>query len=168
MQNLDVISVNLWQIIVSLCDLVIIFLILKKFLFKPVKKVLAKRQQEVEDLYKAADTAEHEAMEHKHEWETRMADAENEADRIIKDAADKAGRRSEKILADAKTDADGIVGRAKAEAELERKKNEAGMKQEIVGVSAALTEKLLGREINSDDHRDLIDSFIDGLGDGDD
>ena len=37
MQNLDVISVNIWAIIASLCNLLILTLIVKKFLFKPVK-----------------------------------------------------------------------------------------------------------------------------------
>ena len=35
-------------------------------------------------------------------------------------------------------------------------------------VSGALTEKMLGREINTKDHRNLIDSFIEKIGDGDD
>ena len=45
MQTLDVISVNLWQILISLINLFLLFLILKKFLFKPVKKVLDQRQR---------------------------------------------------------------------------------------------------------------------------
>jgi len=39
------------------------------------------------------------------------------------------------------------------------------MRKEIVNVSSALSEQVLGREINMDDHRDLIDSFIDNLED---
>ena len=165
MQNLDVISVNLWQIIVSLCNLVIIFLILKKLLFKPVKKILAKRQQELSEQYNAADKAEHEAMNAKQQWENRIKNADSEADNIIKIATEKANSRSEKILSDAKADAEGIVSRAKTEAELERKKNEAGMKDEIIGVSEALTEKLLQRELNDSDHRNFINEFLDRLGD---
>ena len=43
MQTLDIISVNIWQIIISLSNLVILFLLVKKFLFKPVKSMIAKR-----------------------------------------------------------------------------------------------------------------------------
>ena len=42
MQSLEVISVNIWHILISLCNLLILFLIVKRFLFKPVKKALEK------------------------------------------------------------------------------------------------------------------------------
>ena len=50
MQSLDIISVNLWQILISLANLLIIFTILKRFLFKPVQKVVADRQAQVESI----------------------------------------------------------------------------------------------------------------------
>ena len=56
-QSLDVISVNLWQILISLANLFLLFLILKRFLFKPVKNVLDKRQSELDESYAAAKEA---------------------------------------------------------------------------------------------------------------
>ena len=44
MPTLDVISVNIWSILISLCNLLILFFIIKKFLYKPVRKMLAERQ----------------------------------------------------------------------------------------------------------------------------
>ena len=60
-QTLDVISVNLWQILISLANLVILYLLLKKFLFKPVHKFLAARKEEVENLYGEAEEAQEQA-----------------------------------------------------------------------------------------------------------
>ena len=54
MQSLEVISVNLWQILISLVNLFLLFLILKRFLYKPVKSVLEQRQKELDDQYEAA------------------------------------------------------------------------------------------------------------------
>ena len=48
-----------------------------------------------------------------------------------------------------------------------RGKRQLIVKKEIIDVSAALAEKLLGREINESDHKNLIDSFIEKIGDGD-
>ena len=53
------------------------------------------------------------------------------------------------------------------EAKLERKKATEGIKREIVDVSSAIAEKMLEREVNENDHRALIDSFIEKIGDGD-
>lgn len=168
MQSLDVISVNFWQIIISLANLVILFFILKKFLFRPVRKVLDERQETLDNKYLEADRSVAQAEESKQAWENRLRNAENEADAIIKSASDGAKHRSERIVAEARDKADGIVRQAQTEAELERRKADEDIKREIVDVSAALTEKILRREINTQDHRAIIDSFIDEIGDNND
>ena len=164
MQSLEVISINLWQILISLANLVILFLIVKKFLFKPVKKVLAQRQDLMDAQYSAAQEAQAQALADKDAWEHKMQSAKAEADAIMKDAASKAQIRGDRIVSDAREKADGIIRQAQTAAELERKKAEDGIKKEIVDVSAVLAEKMLGREINAQDHREMIDSFIEGLG----
>ena len=168
MQTLDVISVNLWQILISLVNLVLLFLIVKRFLFKPVKNVLDQRQQEIDEQYAAAKTAEEQANENRIHWEDKLSHADEEADAILQSAADNAKYRGEKIVAEAKERAEGIIRTAQNEAELERQKATEGIKREIVEVSNALAEKMLEREINTQDHRALIDSFIEQIGDGND
>lgn len=165
MQALDVISVNIWHILISLANLVILFLIVKKFLYKPVQKLFAKRQADLEHQYAAADAAEQQALAHKAAWEQKLQSANAEADAILQEAADTAKRRAEQIVEEADRRAEGITRRAEAEAELERQKATEGIKREIVEVSAALAEKMLEREVNTDDHRAMIDSFIDQIGD---
>lgn len=167
MQSLDVISVNLWQIIISLLNLLLLFLIIKKFLFGPVKNVLQKRQQEIDEKYELAEKANTDAQENKEKWEEKLNDAKDEADSILKTATMNASKRSDKIIAEAKDKADSIVRQAENDIILERKKSEESIKKEIVDVSAALTEKMLNREINENDHRAIIDSFIKEIGDND-
>ena len=71
--------------------------------------------------------------------------------------------RSNEIVAEARERASEIRRQAEADAVLERKKAEDEMKHEIADVSAQLTGKLLQREINEEDHRNLIDSFLNDL-----
>jgi len=66
---------------------------------------------------------------------------------------------------EAKEKADGIIRRAETEAELEKEKAVASIKKEIVEVSTALAQKIISREINAEDHRELIDSVIEDIGD---
>lgn len=168
MQQLDVISVNIWQIIIALANLTILFLILKRFLFGPVKKVLKKRQDELNAQYANADLANKNAQELKVEYETRLNGAKLQAEGIIKDAAATASSRSQKIVEGAREEADAIVKRAKEQAILEKAKAKKEIKGEIVDVSSLLAEKLLEREINPDDHKKLIDDFIDRIGESND
>jgi len=167
-QSLDVISVNIWQILISLLNLLILFFIIKKFLYKPVMKLLASRQAQLDEKYSSAEKAEQDALSNKAAWEEKMQSAYAEADSILQTATINADRRSDKIIAEAKDKADSIIRQAETVAQLELKKAEDGIKREIVYVSAALTEKMLDREINTQDHRALIDSFIDKIGDNND
>ena len=168
MQTLDVISVNLWQILISLVNLFLLFLIIKKFLFKPVNKVLEQRQAELDGQYAAAENAEIKANEDRAAWENKLSQADAEADAILQSATDNAKYRGDKLIAEAKERADGIIRAAQTEAELERQKATEGIKREIIDVSGALAEKMLEREVNTEDHRVLIDSFIEKIGDSND
>lgn len=164
MQTLDVISVNIWQILISLANLTILFLLVKKFLYKPVKTVLAQRQSEIDSHYDAAKQAEDEALKSKQQYEEALSGAKNEADNIIKTAAEKAQRRSDTITSEAQEKANRILRQAEQDAALEREKAADSIKREIVEVSSALSKKLIEREINTDDHKALIDSFIEEIG----
>jgi len=133
MQSLDVISINIWQIIISLLNLVILFLIIKKFLYKPVKRMLSERQNTIQKQYDDAEQAKSDAMNAKTQYEEKLSAASLEADGIILSAVDTAKARE----------------------------------KEIIDVSTVLTEKVLEREISADDHKNLIDSFIDNIGEYD-
>jgi F-type H+-transporting ATPase subunit b len=163
MQFLDVISVNIWAILASLANLLILAWIIKRFLFKPVKKVVDARRAAIDDDYAKADAARMEAEELKQNYEASMAAAQQTSDQIIAEASRTAEYRSNEIVAEAREKATEIRRQAEADAVLERKKAEDEMKHEIADVSAQLTGKLLQREINEEDHRNLIDSFLNDL-----
>jgi len=164
MQNLDVISVNLWQILISLLNLVLLFLLLKKFLYAPVKKILEKREREIEESYHSARKSQEEADESRKMWQEKLSAAEEEAQEILQGATEHARHRGDKMIAEAREKANGLIRLAQSEVALERKKAEEGIKKEIVEVSGALAEKMLEREIRTEDHRNLIDSFLNEIG----
>lgn len=161
---LDVISVNIWSIVISLCNLIILFLIIRHFLFKPVNKVLDERQSAIDTDYSNAKTALDNAKKTEDEWNAKIAEADKCADGIIKEAAEAADRRGDEIVAEAKKHADSIVDRARNEMELEKRKSEEAIKKQIADVSVAVAGKLLNREISEEDHHNIIDSFIDEIG----
>ncbi len=168
MQSLDVISVNIWQILASLANLVLLFLMVKKFLYKPVKKMLEQRQNSIQSDYDEAASAKEKALAEEKEYAEKLRGAKEEADGVIKAAVNIANEREREIIAEAKQKADGIVRQAENDALLERKKAEEGIKREIIEVSSLLTEKMLEREVSADDHKHFIDSFIESIGDEND
>lgn len=164
MQSLEIISINLWVMLISLANLAIIYWLFKRFLFKPVKAVIAKRKAAIEAEYRDAEEAYQSAARDRDQYAQKLAGAQTEADGLIQAATLAANRRGERIVDEAVERADGIIRQAQAEAELEKKKAQDGIRREIADVSTALTEKLLGREVNESDHREMISAFLEEIG----
>lgn len=163
MQSLSIISVNIWQILISFANLAILTWILKRFLFKPVRKVLDSRRETIDSAYARAEAAEAEAKTHRDNYAAAMAAAKQTTDQMISDAAREAERRGSEIESEARSRAQEIRRQAEADAQLEKKKAEDDIRHEIADVSAQLTGKLLEREIRPEDHQELIDSFLQEL-----
>ena len=97
MQSLSIISVNIWQILISFANLAILTWIIKKFLFKPVKKVMDARRETIDSAYARADAAEAEAEEHRKNYAAAMAAVNQTTDQMINQAARDAERRGAEI-----------------------------------------------------------------------
>ena len=164
MGNLQIVSFNLWQVLISLANLTILYLGLKKILYKPVKAVLESRKEAIAKDYADAEAARTSANAARDEYAAKLATAHATADEIIHDATVVANRRGEKIVAEAHQKADEIVRQGELEATMEKKKAMESIRRDITDVSAAMTEKLLKREMNEDDHRNMIDEFLKGVG----
>lgn len=167
MQSLEVISVNIWNILISLGNLLVLFLILKFFLYKPVKKMLAARKEAVGTQYLQAQEALQSAEEEKQLYEKKLQEARLEADAVVAQARSSADIREREIIADAERRAADILQRAYAEIELEKRKSVADMQHVIADLSTQLAQKILNHELNEQEHRALIDSFIAQIGEDD-
>lgn len=164
MQSLEIVSVNIWQILISLANLTILYLLLKKFLYKPVKNVIEGRKAAIAKYYADAEEARNSANAAREEYAAKLATAHDTADGIIHDATVLANRRGDKIVADAQTKAEEIIRQGELEASMEKKKAMATIRRDITDVSAAMTEQLLKREMKEGDHRNMIDEFLKGVG----
>ena len=164
MGNLQIVSFNLWQVLISLANLTILYLGLKKFLYKPVKAVLENRKASIDKAYADAAEAESKAKADRDKYEAKLATAHATADEIIHDATVIANKRGDKIVAEAHQKADEIVRQGELEAFMEKKKAMESIRRDITDVSTAMTEKLLGREMTAEDHRGMIDDFLKGVG----
>ena len=159
------VGVNFWTMLFAWCNLLILYLFLKKFLFKPVKKMIDSRQEEVDSMYSSAEEKCKEAEELKKEYEKRLSEAKEESEEILKSAHRRAALKEEEIINDAKAEAARVLERADEKIELERKKILNEVKDEDSGHAVGIASAVIGRDVTEDEHRELIDSFIDGVGD---
>ena len=164
MQFLDVISVNLWQILISLANLLIIFWVFKRFLFKPVQKVLNARQEQVDKIYSDAEQDRSAAVSMKQEYEARLATAREEADGLVRNAVQTAQRRSDAIVAEANSQASHLKQKAEEEIARDKKQMLLDVKSEISDIAVSIASKVVEREIKKDDHERFVEEFIKNVG----
>jgi F-type H+-transporting ATPase subunit b len=151
-------------LIAQWCNLLILMLLVKKFLFKPVLDILQKRQDEVDKIYADANKAKDEANTLRADYENRLAAAKEEAGEIVKTATAAAQRKSTEMLEEAQTKASGLVARAEAQIAQEKKKAINEIKDEISGMAVDIASKVVEREISAKDHEKLIEDFIKNVG----
>ena len=145
MQTLDVISINIWQMLVSLANLALLFWGVKKFLYKPVKKMLKARQDAIDVQYSKAENAKNEALSEKQAYEEKLSGAKAEADGIIQSAVNLAKMRENEILEKAKNDADIIVRQAKEDAELEKERR---IQETLIGIKNKFGKNAILKGLN--------------------
>ena len=160
----EFISITPWTIIFQICNLLILFVLFKKFLFQRVLAVLDARQQEIDGIYDAAGKDRSDAQQMKAEYNQRMADAREEADRLVKNAVDTAQRRGDAIVQEAKDEAAHLKQKAEVDIAQERRKAYNDLVGEISGMAADIAGKMVEREINEGDHRQLVEEFIRNAG----
>lgn len=159
-------GVNPWTALFVLFNTLTIFFVARKFLFRPVMKIITERQQEIDGMYASAGEARQEAESLREEYRVKLSDARQTGERLVREAVTRGQAREEEILRRAKEEAAFIRERASADIAQEKKKAIHDAQREIAGLSLAIAGKVVGRELNSADQAGLIDSFIRELGDG--
>ena len=160
----ELLGVNPWTAAFTLANTVALFLVMKKFLFKPVMKMIEERQQEIDTMYADADKAKHSADALEAEYQQKLSAASETSDRIVKEATLRGQSREEEIIRKANEEASAIMDKAAASIAQEKKKALNEAKDEIADMAMAIAEKVVGRELNSVDQEKLFDEFIDELG----
>lgn len=158
------ISIAPWTIIFQILNLLLLMVLFKKYLFKPVTEILEKRQAEIEGHYQEARQAETDAKAMKADYESKMAGARQEADRVIKTATESANAMSASIVEDARTQADQLKRRAQTEIDLERRRAFDEVKGELSGIALDIASQVIEREVNEKDHEAFINKFIKNVG----
>ena len=158
------VGVNFWTALFILLNTLIIFFVAKKFLFVPVMKIIESRQQEIDDMYAQAQSAQDSAKALEEEYQAKLASAQETGDRLVKEAMERGKNREEEIIRQAAKEADAI--REKASADIAREKKQAinDAKNEISSLAMEIAGKVVGESLDAARQEKLVDSFLEELG----
>lgn len=142
----------------------LLWLVLAKFLFRPVMALLKARAQEIKTTYETAEDERAKAEEFRADYEKRLAGIEAEARARIQAAIKEAQGAKTEILADAKTRSEEILQRGQEDLARERAKVLAQLREETVNISLAAAGRVIEESLDEARHRKLVSDFIEKIG----
>lgn len=155
----------LFDVLIQGIAVFLLFIFLSYILINPIRKVLEDRQNKIKSDIESAASDKEEAAKLKAVYDEKLKNADDEVSEILSAARKKAVKNEESIIADAKEEANRIINRANQEAELEKSKVKDEVKQEIIGVATAMAGKLMDSSMDDAKQADLIEETLKEMGD---
>ena len=149
-----------WSSLMILCNVFILYLILRKFFWEKIKKFMDDRAAAVQDAIDAAEAVNKRADEKMANYSKRIANVEEEGREIIKASKQQADAQAQIIIEEARKQASDIIAKAEKTIELEKSQAMEEMRQEIASIAMLAAEQIVGKEIDNVGQDAIIDQAI--------
>ena len=150
-------------ILIQILGFIIVVIVFKMFLFKPILTLLDSRRKDIEDDYQKADATKTAAEASKAEYVKRLAEVEDEIRQLKSAEVKDAQRMKDEILSEARLQSEKIMAKAENEIQREREKAVVEMRSMLADMVVETAGKLVGAELDASRHAALIDKFITDL-----
>ncbi len=143
----------------------VLFLIMSYLLFNPVRDMLKKRQEKIQNDIDSAKKDKDDSAALKAEYEEKLRNINAESEEILAEARKRAQANENHIIADAKAEAVRIIEAAKVEAELEKQKAVDDMKKEMVEIASLMAGKVISGKMDTTVQNALVEETLREVGD---
>jgi len=159
-QILDALGLEPRIVLVQAISFVLLYLLLKRFLFGPIMGMMDRRNEEIAARLRNAE--EHEKQMHalREQYERRIAQIESEARDMIQEATRRAHEARDEIIAEARAKAQEMIARAQTEIERELDKARIALRGEIAELAVSGARQILDRELRREDHERFVEQYI--------
>lgn len=149
-----------WNLLFTAITVLVLFLILKHFLFEKVHDFMVAREEEVEKTFQRAEEVNRQADEKLEKYEATLAGVEEDGRKIIKAARDEAKRQAESIVGEATQQAQGMIDHAQKEIRREKYNARKELQEEIGSLAMMAAEQILQRELTTDAQHEIVNNII--------
>jgi len=153
-------STMFWSIVVF----VILVIVLWRFVLKPVNNMIKKRQDEIRENIDNADRQNEEAAKYLEEQKANIEKSRQEAKKIIDEGKDAARKIKEEIEAKAGEKSRAMIDDALSEIRTEKERSLSEVKNEIIEIALAASEKIVSKSLSEEEHKKLIEDSLKELG----
>lgn len=153
------IQINM-NLVYNMINLIVLYLLLRHFLIRPVTQVMEKRRKMVEEGFQNARDMQNDALKMKQEYEAALSGAKQESVRIVEHARRTAKAEYDRIVSEAGEKAGSIIESAKETVRAEREKTMKELQSEIAGLAAVSAEKIMGKQTGAQGDAQLYEQFL--------
>ncbi len=152
------------EIFVALTSFLVLFIILGKFAFPPVTKMLDERAEKIRESLEKAEETRVEAERLLEEYRVQMAEARAEAGKVIEQGRTVAENMKNEIVAKAREEAEAEKTKAIDAIKAEKLAAMAELQASVADLSVAVAGKIIGQKLTAADHAALIERSIAEVG----
>ena len=146
---------NPWLFLSQVISFTAVALLLRKFAYQPILKVLHERRDRIDESLRNAERIKQELADAEKRHAEILAKANAEAQKMIDEAGQSAGIVAERIQQEAIASAEQIMAKAREAAALEHERTMQQLKQELGRLVIDTTAKVTGKVLTPDDQRRL-------------
>lgn len=143
----------------------VLFLLASYLLFNPARELLKKRQDKIKDDIDTANKDKEDAAALKADYDAKIKDIQKESEEILSEARKKSKANEAQIIAEAKEEANRIIKNAENEALLEKQRAYDEMKQEMISIASLMAGKVVAQSIDTTIQESLIEETLKEVGD---
>jgi len=148
----------------TMLNLIVMYVVLKKLLFKPVMKIMEDRENNIKRKIDDAEQLQSDAKDYKNKYKEQLDNAKRDGEDIVKNARDMAKRECEQMIEETKREADKIIEKAKLEIDKERESMISEIRAQVVDLSILAASKLMEVNLNNETNRQVVKNFLDKEG----
>ncbi len=152
------------QILTQIVAFLILLAVLKRFFWKPILGLMEERQKKIADEFSSIAAQKKEAEELIQDYRDKLKHIEGEARRKIQEGEERGEEQARKIEQETRLKAVQMLNETQREMKKERAEMRQELKKEIVTLSIAAAEKVIGEALPKEKHQKLIEETIEKMG----
>ena len=159
---------DVWNLVFTVINLIVLYCLMKKFLFGPIAAVIEKRRTLIEEQLLNASNTEKTAMELKNQYQDSIKDARSRTDEMLEKARKNASTEYDRILKEADLKTEKIISDAEKTIRIEREKTLREVQSEIAGLAIVVATKVFSDNSSNNTNQSLYNDFLKKAGDSND
>lgn len=152
------------NLVFTIINLLVLYALMKKFLFKPVNNIVERRSEEIKKQFDEAKEAMKDADEVRQKYEASLENAKEDSEKLVQEAKQRARTEYERIVKSADDEVDKRIKKAEETIREEREKSLRSMETQLGSLIVSAASKVVGEKVSVENNQKLYDEFIAEMG----